>query len=162
MKRVLIGLAVLLALGASGWALWTFGPEAVGGPARVDVGGLRIAQLDTVSLRRRIVTASVTGRVVSTDTERDVLVADGTGTISVQVGEDHGLETGATLLAVGRVRQPRRGARILEARAWSEVESALVPAITEPDSARLAPDTTRFGNDQNRSPESSDRSEAAR
>ena len=161
-KRLLFGIAGLLALAASGWALWTFGPEAAGGPARVDVGGLPIAGLDTVALHRRVVTASVTGRVVETETDREVLVADGTGAISVRLGEAHEVTTGATLLAVGRLRQRRQGVRWLDTRAWAEVESALLPADTEPDSARLAPDTTRFGHEEDRSPNGSDRSPEAR
>ena len=162
-RRVLFGLAALLALGAGGWAVWAFGPEAAGGPQRVSSEAESIAELDTVALRRRVVTASVTGRVVGAESERAVLVADASGAISVRLGEDHGVRTGHTLLATGRLRTPRGGgARVLEARAWSVLEASAPPSTAGPDSVRFLPDSTRFGPTPDRSPEASDRSREGR
>ena len=163
-KKALAGAAVLLALGAGGWALFAAGPEALGGPTRVDVGGGPIARLDTVALARRIVTASVTGQVVETETEREVLIVDASGAITVRLGADHEVPEGATLLARGRVRGGRAASggaapRRLDARAWSVVVGALVPSLAGPDSVSLVPDSSRFGNEQNRSPDALNRSE---
>jgi hypothetical protein len=164
-----LGLAAVLVLGAGGWALWSFGPEAVGGPQRVDVGGGPIARLDTVALRRRVVTASVTGTVLEAEGDREVLVTDGSGAFTVRLGRDHEVAEGATLLATGRVREGVRdrasgetGPRRLDAAAWSTVVGALVPSAAGPDSVRLVPDSSRFGLEQDRSEDASDRSEGGR
>lgn len=141
MKRVAWILGMLAALGSSVWAVYTFGPESVGGPRRVDLGEVSFAQLDTVSLKRRVVTASVTGRVLDEPSAHDVLIGDATGTFTVRLNAEHDVQTGETLLAVGRVRQPRGTSRRLDAVAWSEVEPALVPLQTGFDSVRLAPDS---------------------
>ncbi|MEM6327325.1 MAG: hypothetical protein AAF791_09425 [Bacteroidota bacterium] len=142
MRRALLLLVPLMALGGGAWAVYAFGPEAMGGPRRVDLGEAPFARLDTVSLARRVVTASVTGRVLAEPTEREVLVSDGVGTFVVRLGADHGVRTGTTVLAVGRVRQPRRGPRRLDAVAWSEVIAAPIPLQAGIDAVRLAPDST--------------------
>lgn len=168
-KRILAGIAALLVLGVGAWAIYAVGPEAVGGPQRVEVEG-PLAELDSVALGRRIVTASVTGRVAETESETDVLVVDGTGAITVRLGENHEIEVGATLLAVGRLREGARGQkseasgenRWVEARAWSVLGGGAMPSLAGPDSVRLTPDSARFGNGSDRSPERSDRSGAAR
>lgn len=158
MKRVLLGMAGLLALGASGWAVWAFGPEAVGGPQRVELDAGPLARLDTVEIARRIVTASVIGTVVETESERDVLVTDGTGAITVRLKPEHGLVEGATLLARGRIQEADGAPRRLHAVSWVHVDAALLPSSEGPDSVRVRPDSARFGNPVDRSPKGSDRS----
>lgn len=147
MKRALLLLGGLAVLGGAVWAVYAVGPESMGGPTRVDVGEASLAELDTLSLARRVVTASVTGRVMGEPTEREVLVSDGRGTMRVRLGAEHGVRVGETLLAVGRLRQPRRAPRRLDASAWSTVERAVVPLQAGLDSVRLAPDSTRLGDE---------------
>lgn len=169
MKRALLVLGLLVALGGGAWAVYAFGPETMGGPKRVDLGEVPLAQLDTVSLARRVVTASVTGHVVE-EADEEVIVSDGSGTFPVRLDEAHGVRENETLLAVGRVRQPRGGgARWLDARAWSEIEAAIEPLQAGLDSVRLEPDSTalqrlieedsaRLAGEENRSREARDRS----
>ncbi|MEM1054315.1 MAG: hypothetical protein AAGI52_02215 [Bacteroidota bacterium] len=145
MKRVLLVFGGLAVLGVGAWAVYTVGPESMGGPMRVDVGDLTLARLDTVSLQRRVVTASVTGRVMELPSDRDLLLSDGEGTMQVRLGRDHEVRIGETLLAVGRLREVRGEPRRLEARSWSAIQRAIVPLQTGLDSVRLAPDATRLG-----------------
>ena len=166
-KRVILGIVALVAAVGGAVAVYTVGPESMGGPQRVDVGGASFASLDTVALDRRIVTASVTGRVMGAENETDVLVRDASGFFSVRLGDDHDVRAGETLVALGRLRQPRAGgARRLDAVAWSEVERAIVPEQAGRDSVRLAPDSTaladRLAEAEDRSGEASDRSEPER
>lgn len=158
MKRALLALAGILALGAAGWAVWSFGPESIGGPTRVDIGAGPLARLDSVSLRRRIVTASVTGRVIESESDVDVLLTDGDGAITVRLDDEHGIQQGSTLLAVGRVREQKGAPRRLDAVSWAEVEGFTVPSFDGPDSVRVLPDSTRFGTESDRSGDGSDRS----
>lgn len=168
-KRIVAGVATLLAVSVGAWAIYAVGPEGLGGPQRIEVSG-PLAQLDTVALARRVVTASVTGRVAETESETDVLVVDGTGAITVRLEEDHEVTEGATLLAVGRLREGARGPdggasganRWVDASAWSTLVGGATPSLAGPDSVRLTPDSTRFGNESDRSPERSDRSGATR
>ncbi len=162
MKRVLAALVGLLALGAGGWAVWSFGPESVGGPTRVDLDAGPLAQVDSVALARRIVTASVIGQVVDLEGDLDVLITDGTGAVTVRLEEGHGVHEGATLLARGRVIETLGAPRRLDAVAWSEVDGALLPSFDGPDSIRVLPDSARFGPESDRSGEGSDRSQGAR
>lgn len=156
--KVLAAVAALLAAGGTGWAVWAAGPEAMGGPERVDAGAISVEGVDSLALSRRIVTASVTGQVVQTDEGREVLVYDGTGELPVRLGRDHGVREGATLLVTGRVREgppaasgaadgaaggaTARGPRRLDAQAWSVLVAEPTPATAGPDSVRLAPDST--------------------
>jgi len=143
MKRALLILAALAVLAGGAAAVYFLGPESMGGPTRVSLGDVPLAQLDTVALRRRIVTASVTGRVVDEPSDQEVLVRDGSGTFAVRFDDgEHGVRTGETLLAVGRVRAPREGARWLDAAGWSRVEGAVIGNQAGRDSVRLEADSS--------------------
>ena len=165
-KRVVLALLGLAVAVGGAVAVYTAGPESMGGPTRVDAGEASFARLDTLALTRRIVTASVAGRVMGAESERDVLVRDGTGFFSVRLPKDHDVRPGETLVALGRLRQPRGGVRRLDASAWSRVERAILPLQTGQDSVALAPDSTaladRLAETENRSQKASDRSEETR
>ena len=121
------GLALALALVAR-----QSGPLAAP-DARVELADATAAQVDTVDVRGRVVTASVGGTVVGVEPGGDVWLATGADAARLRFPEPHGLAVEDRVLATGRVRA-RGGRRWLAVDSWARVEASVRPPA-EPDTA---------------------------
>ena len=96
------------------------------GLPRVQLGDATAAVLDTVSVRSRVVEASVEGTVTQVDADGQVWLASGGDAFALRFEEPPPLSVEDHVLATGRVRA-WRGARWLAVDSWVRVVSTTAP-----------------------------------
>ena len=96
------------------------------GLPRVQLDGATAAVLDTVSVKSRVVEASVEGTVTQVDADGQVWIASGGDAFALRFEEPPPLAVEDHVLAAGRVRS-WRGARWLAVDSWVQVVSTTVP-----------------------------------
>ena len=124
-RALALGLAaggVLLALVLVGQQQGVIGPAQ----PRVELAGATAAVLDTVTVRGRVVTASVDGVVSQVDGDGAVWVVSGGDAFPVRFDDAPGLAVEDRVLVTGRVRA-RGGRRWLDAQSWARVVTSVAP-----------------------------------
>ncbi len=94
------------------------------GRERVEVADATAAMLDTLSVRGRVVQASVSGWVVQDGREGEVWVSSGGDAFPMRFPPGAEFEVEDRVLATGRLRA-RGGRRWLEVTSWAHVEAAV-------------------------------------